>query len=473
VSSLGNVAIVVSGSVITPLRADAFRRMVCGLVIAALAEPALGQGQHIAIKDATIIDGTGSAPRAGMTILITDGRIAAVDSASRVAIPSSARIIDARDRFVIPGLWDMHVHLSKAGESSLPLFIANGVTSVRDMGGDFAVLQRWRAEIVDGTRVGPRFRTSGPILESAQRVQRMKANGTVEPVDRYRAPVASPSDAQRVVDSVARLGVDFIKVRTVASPQTYDAIALAARRAGLRLAAHGDAAPVEDMLRAGQHSVEHAIYPPLQKRSADERARFINELARARVAIVPTMINYYEWLLVPPAEARRIIDDSLGRLDPRRKYISGYLLEDWREQVAEREGFKDALIRRFYLPRAYGGVLRDLQEMHRAGVQILPGTDVGVALKYPGFSLRDELGYFVTKIGMTPMQAIVSATRSAAEFSGMADSLGTIGAGKLADLVVLDANPLADIRNLGRIHVVIARGRLYPPIALAQASRPR
>jgi cytosine/adenosine deaminase-related metal-dependent hydrolase len=173
------------------------------------------------------------------------------------------------------------------------------------------------------------------------------------------------------------------------------------------------------------------------------------------------MVNYYQWLLVSPGRARRIVNDTLGRLDPRRRYISGYLLEDWREQVAERGRVRDALIRWFYLPRAYRGVLRDLQEMHRAGVRILPGTDVAVALKYPGFSLRDELGYFVDKIGMSPMEALLSATRSAAEFSGMLDSLGTVEIGKVADLVLLDADPLADIRNVGRVDAVILRGELF------------
>jgi hypothetical protein len=179
------------------------------------------------------------------------------------------------------------------------------------------------------------------------------------------------------------------------------------------------------------------------------------------------MVNYYQWRLVPPGEARRILADTLGRLDPRRRYIRGYLLEDWREQVTERGGVMDALLRRFFLPRAYRGVLRDLQEMHRAGVRILPGTDVAVALMYPGFSLHDELGYFVARIGMTPMEALVSATRFSAEFSGMLDSLGTVQVGKLADLVLLDADPLVDIRNVGRIAAVVTRGELYDRAGLS------
>ena len=191
------------------------------------------------------------------------------------------------------------------------------------------------------------------------------------------------------------------------------------------------------------------------------------ELASADVAVVPTIVVAYRWMLVPPDEARRIVDDSIGRIDARRRYVSGYLLADWREQIAERGGVKDALIRRLYLPRVFDNVLSNLQEMHRGGVRILPGTDVAVALIYPGFSLREELEYFVEKIGMTPMEALVSATQSAAAFSGMQDSLGTIQVGKLADLVLLDADPLTDIRNVGRIHAVVARGMLFDRPALS------
>ena len=423
-----------------------------------------GERASLAITDVTVIDGTGSAARPHMTVVIVGDKIIAVDSMARPMVPrplaAQATVIDGRGKFLIPGLWDMHVHLAKSGAASLGLFVANGVTSVRDMGGAFTVVQQFRSMINAGTRIGPRIRTAGPILESAERVRRMKARGTVEPVDRFRAPVADTIDARRVVDSVAQLGVDFIKVRTATSRETYQAIASAARRAGLTLAAHGDIVSAEDMLAAGQRSIEHAIYPSLQKRDSATRARLIRELAKARVAIVPTMVNYYQWLMVSPADARRIVDDSLGRIDVRRRYVSGYLLDDWREQVDERDGAKDALIRRFFWPRAFGGILRDLREMHRAGVRILPGTDVAVALMYPGFSLRDELKYFVDEIGMTPLEALVSATRFSAEFSGMQDSLGTVERGKLADLVLLDADPLLDIRNVGRIHAVITRGQL-------------
>jgi len=429
--------------------------------IVACGVRAAAQNPTFVVSDVTVIDGTGAAARPHMTVVVDGGRLIAIDSAARLTLPRDATIIDGRGKFLIPGLWDMHVHLAKAGASSLQLFIANGVTSVRDMGGDFAVIAQWRSDIASGQRVGPRIRSAGPILESAARVRRMKERKTVEPVDRFRAPVGDTIDARRVVDSVARLGVDFIKVRTATSPETYRAIAAATRRAGLTLAAHGDIVAADEMLRSGQRSIEHAIYPPLQKQDAAVRAQLIRELAAARVAVVPTMVNYYQWLNVPPSDARRIIDDSLGRIDPRRRYVTGYLLADWKEQVDERGVVKDALIRRFFLRRAYDAVLRDVREMRSAGVRILPGTDVAVALIYPGFSLRDELGYFVEKLGMTPLEALVSATHNAAEFSGMLDSLGTIERGKLADLVLLDADPLANIKNVGRIDAVMVRGELY------------
>ena len=446
-----------------------------GPVQAQRAAATAAAGPPIAIAHVTVVDVERGQLLRDRQVLVTGARITAVDSGA-AARPAGARVVDGRGKFLIPGLWDMHVHLAKAGAPALGLFVANGVTSVRDVGGDFAVVRQWRSEIAAGSRVGPRIRTAGPILESAARVRRMKARGVIEPVERFRAPVADTTDARRVVDSLARLGVDLIKVRTAASPEVYHAVATAARRAGLPLAAHGDVVPLEDMLRAGQRSIEHAIRPPLQQRHAGVRARLVRALADSGVAVVPTMVNYHRWLLVSPAEARRIIEDSAGRLDPRRRYISGYLLADWREQVGERGRVKDALVRRFYLPRLYRGVLRDLREMHRAGVRILPGTDVAVALMYPGFSLHDELGYFVEQIGMTPMEALVSATRRAAEFSGTSDSLGTVEVGKLADLVLLDADPLADVRNTQRIHAVVANGRLLDRAALdallAAAERP-
>jgi imidazolonepropionase-like amidohydrolase len=189
----------------------------------------------LALTRVTVIDATGAPARPKMTVVIAGGRIAAIGENGKTPIPKGARVIDASGKYLIPGLWDMHVHLAKAGENALPLFIANGVTGVRDMGGDAAMVLKWRDEIGAGKRLGPRIKAAGPILESARNVERMKREGTVEPVDRFRIGVAGPDEAENVVERVVKMGVDFIKIRTVASPETYRAIAAAARKRNLAL----------------------------------------------------------------------------------------------------------------------------------------------------------------------------------------------------------------------------------------------
>ena len=450
------------------LRTLVFAAIACAAPCAAGAQP-----RPITIQSVTLIDGTGAAARPDVTVTIRDGRIAAVESASSAQTPADALIIDGRGKFLIPGLWDMHVHLAKAGPGSLPLLVANGVTSVRDMGGDAALLRAWRDDIEAGRRLGPRIKWAGPMVESAERVARMRKRGTHEPVDRFRAPVADPAAAQGVIDSIARLGVDFIKIRTVASDETYRAIAAAAARRGLPLVGHATDVPFEDVLRGGQKSVEHTVYPSLQQRSPRERAKLIAEMARRGIALVPTAVSYYQSIDLSNARIRRIIADSLGASDPRRRYVDGYLLEDWREQADERPGGLRASIQGAVVGHIHSEAVKDAKEMRRAGVHILPGSDLAVIGIYPGSSLHDELRLFVEKLGMTPMEALVSATRQPAEFFGMADSLGTIAPNRIADLVLLDADPLADIRNVGRVDAVIVRGRLLDRTALDKLTDPR
>lgn len=219
----------------------------------------LAQERALALKNVTVIDATGAAPKLNMTVVVTSNRIATVRDSEKARIPEGARVIDAQGKFLVPGFWDMHVHLSKAGENTLPLFIANGVTSVRDMGGDFELMTRWKKEIEQGRRIGPRIKTSGPILEALTNVERMRREGTVEPVDRFRLGVSDPASAEEAVRRLASLGVDFIKIRTVASVETYRAIAVAARKNHLEFVGHPAASP-EEMIKAGQRSIEHGFF---------------------------------------------------------------------------------------------------------------------------------------------------------------------------------------------------------------------
>ena len=442
-------------------------------IVGAFPSRADAQGGTIAITSVTLIDGTGGPARQDMTVIVHGGRISAVELATSAQPPGGATVIDGRGKFLIPGLWDMHVHLAKAGAGSLPLLVANGVTSVRDMGGDAALLRGWRDDIEAGRRLGPRIKWAGPMIESPEHVARMRKRGTHEPIERFRAVVADPGSAERVVDSIARLGADFIKIRTVASDETYRAIAAAADRHGLPFVGHASDVSFEDVLRAGQKSVEHTVYPSLQDRTPRERSKLIAEMARRGIALVPTAVSYYESIARSSARMRQIIADSLGTVDPRRRYVDGYLLQDWREQLEERPGGLRASIQGAVVGLIHRNAVKDAKEMRRAGVRILPGSDLAVLGIYPGSSLHDELRLFVEKLGMTPMEALVSATRQPAEFFGMQDSLGTIAANRIADLVLLDADPVADITNVRRINAVIVRGQLLDRAALDTLTDPR
>jgi imidazolonepropionase-like amidohydrolase/ketosteroid isomerase-like protein len=411
------------------------------------------KSKPIVFTHVTVIDGTGAAAQNDMAVIIADGKIADIGKFSEIKLPKKSQVIDASGKFLIPGLWDMHVHLSKAGENTLPLFVTNGITSVRDMGGDYVQLLKWRKEAADGTRLSPRIKTPGALLESAENVARMKREGTVEPVDKFRIGIATPEEARRAVDLMTSLGVDFIKFRTVASPEVYQAIAEESKAKGLMFVGHQFGAP-DEMIAAGQKSIEHYIYPPII--TNPKHAEIYKRMVDGGIYICTTMVVGDKSLFVSYDDAKKIVEDTTGKIDFRRKYLSGYLIEDWKEQLEEKK--QPSPVDYIKLKEL---LIKDFQEMHKAGVRIMPGTDVAVLLIYPGYSLHDELQLLVKHVGLTPMEAIISATRYPAEFFGMQKTLGTIEKGKIADLVLLDANPLDDIGNTKRINAIVMGGRYF------------
>lgn len=424
---------------------------------------AQGRERALVIRDVTVIAATGAAPRPHATVIIENGRIRTVTSDREPQVPAGAWIVDGGGKFLVPGLWEMHAHLSKTRGSSLGLYLANGVTMVRDTGGDHQELLRWRKDVTDGRRDGPRMLLAGPYLESARNVSRMRAtppDSMVEPVERTRVPIGSPGDARRVVDSVARLGVDHIKIRTVQDSTTYRAIGEATRKAGKPLTGHVTGFSPEQIFAAGQTSLEHLIYPTLETRGVPGRADVFRRFAAMGMGAVPTLSTFAS-LFVPDSVVRAVMADSMGRVEPRRGYLSRFLLEDWAEQVLERDTAQWASFRALYAIH-----VRNTRELHAAGVPVMPGSDVGVLLMYPGSTVHDEMRRFVSELGIQPGEVLERATRIPAEFTGHADSLGTVEPGKVADLVLLDADPLSDIGNVGRIAAVVRAGRLYDRAAL-------
>lgn len=417
------------------------------------------QSQHKALvfSHITVIDATGASARPDMTVVITGDRITQLGPTGKVKVPGDAQVVDARGKFLIPGLWDMHVHLDRVGEGGLPLFIANGVTSVRDMGGgDFAQIRVWRERITRESLLGPRIKASGPILESTRFIQLLERLGG-ESLAGKRVGVGGAAEALKAVDSIKILGVDFLKIRTNASRDAYLAIAVEAKRAGLHLVGHApNGVSLLEVSDAGQKSIEHDLVflnnytePEWQEIAA----RFIKNGTHS----VPTLIAGRGFREMPDQEVMAIIDDRTNGRDERRKYIAPALLEFWRKQME---------MKRYETPMDWKLVrernLHAFRLLHQAGVRMMAGTDVAAPLVFPGFSLHEELVLLVKDIGLTRMEALQSATRNPAEFFDLADSLGTIEKGKFADLVLLEANPLEDISNTQKINAVVVRGKLIP-----------
>jgi imidazolonepropionase-like amidohydrolase len=405
-----------------------------------------------------VIDGTSPVPRTNQTVVIQGNRIVSVGSAGSIKIPAGARIVQAQGKFLVPGFWDMHVHTAIiGGRDLLSLYVANGVTGVRDMAGDWDTLKTWRSEIARGQLVGPRIIASGPYLE-----------GGDVPIPHLLARNAT--EARIGVDSLVSLGVDFIKVHSQLNAESYFAIARRARERGVVFAGHvprvvGSAAASD----SGQKSIEHLLAIPAECTPADSialAARFPVQGALGRCSTEDLAPLYAKFVrngtYVTPTFTAQVEVASWPTHSVPGDSLAHYLPKAVRDYVAEIFPMPDSIppnadsVGRAMLTKR----LRQVAAMQRAGVHILTGTDAPLRNSPPGFGLHEEL-VLLARGGMSPFEILKSATLEPARYFGMLDSAGTIGSGKLADLVLLDANPLQDIRNTRRISAVVANGRVF------------
>jgi imidazolonepropionase-like amidohydrolase len=418
--------------------------------------------QLLAITHVTVIDMTGAPPRRDVTVIVDGARIVQIGSAAATSVPGGARAIDGRGKFLIPGLWDMHVHTVLPGvltaRAMLPLYIANGVTGVRDMGGTWDTIQAYRRDIAAGALVGPRIIASGPYLDFND-----------VPVAHFR--VRSADDARRAVDSLHAMGVDFVKIHSrLPREALFEALRVAKTR---KLATGGhvsSAITIEEASDSGQRSLEHLlgfantctraeslsftrIHPMFRSLFGECTSRDLGaayrRLARNGTWVTPTIVPQWEFAILPE---RALASDSLTH------YVPRSLRAFWDTVLALPTNLPPeagALGRAMFAKR-----VKLVGTLYAAGVPLLGGTDAPLRNSISGFGLHDELAYFV-QAGLTPMRALRTATYEPARYLNALDSLGTIEPGKVADLVLLDGDPLADIRNTRRIAAIVTRGRVY------------
>ena len=434
------------------------------------------QPRQIAIAHVTVINPGAASVQPDSIVVINGDRITFVSHSAVVPLAKNTRVIDGRGQFLIPGLWDMHVHSAFGDwfpggrDIILPLFIANGVTGVRDMGGDIPVLFAWRKQIAEGKIVGPHMIISGPMLDALLPDGKLRFPSSIA--------VTTPESAVAAVDSLKAQGVDFIKVQSVISHDAYLAAAAEAHRVGLPIVGHvPDKVRIAETIAAGQKSIEHLMGS--FEGCSTEEDKFIAGQGDLKLLLatqdqkkcddlIRLLAQSQTWQVPTLAWQRggTFLDQRDLKHDPLDKYVPAY----WRDVTWKR--FTDEMmpgllhdpleLRREYFARN----LQMVGAQHRAGVPFLAGTDAapGVYIM-PGFSLHDELANFV-EAGFTPMESLQTATSNPANFLGMESSYGSVETGKIADLVLLAANPLEDIHNTKKITAVIANGRVFDRAAL-------
>ena len=426
-----------------------------------------GRRQALALMHVTVVDVRTGALRNDQTVVVEDHQITAVGASREMKLPFTARQVDGSGLFVMPGLWDMHVHLvfgdwfPRGEEISLPMFVANGVTGVRDMGSDLQAVEQWRKEIAAGKLVGPRIYTSGPMLDG--------------PRPRFPSslPIRTDEDGRRAVDDLKRRGADFIKLQSLIPRDGVLAIAQEAKKQGIAFAGHvPDATKASEMSEAGMKSFEHLIgifegSSPAEEeflKGGKTEGRFLATYDSARAEKLAELLAKNHTWQCPTLVWERggnLVDVTDYAADRRAKYVpeawENVTWKRFRNEITSGYGNDDLETRKKFIAKE----LEVVAMMKRKGVEFLAGTDTPAGVHvFPGFSLHEELERFVAA-GFSALEALQTATVNPARFWGQGERSGTVEAGKAADLVLLRANPLEDIRNTQKIAAVVLNGRYF------------
>lgn len=392
------------------------------------------QSRPVIFRHVTIIDVKRGVAESDMTVIVTGNRIAAVGKSRRIKLAKDAQVVDARGKFLIPGLWNMHVHFGDDDfdkNHTLRLYIASGITGIRIMDGE-PVYYQWRDEARNGSLLAPRMVVASRVI----------GFGDLSNL--------SPEKTRAEVGRAKREGADFIKVHDNLARESYFALIGEAKRLKINVEGH---VPVSmtaaEASAAGQKSIEHFTGLGEAEIDAQKADAVIAVLKKNRTWICPTIIMRSNYASLDSAQLAA--DWRLNYVKPSWKNRWLNMSKDAAKTPPEEWNKRRETVRR---EKALVG------KMARAGVGILAGTDDANPYVFPGFSLHDELALLV-EAGLTPKQALQTATINPAKFFNKPGFTGTIERGRIADLVLLEANPLEDIRNTKKIAAVIADGRYF------------
>jgi imidazolonepropionase-like amidohydrolase len=446
-----------------------FAFMVSGLLRAQTSSAVL------VLRGGTMVDVASGKEISDSVIVMRSERIEQVGPGN-MAIPERAHIIDVKGKWIIPGLIDSHAHAENPDETPFVLYLASGVTTIRNPGGNITQLRLTRERLLRGELVGPRLFFSGPLLDG---------NPPVWPD--MSLLIDTPQRARSAVNFLADQGVDFVKVYNNVKEPELRAIIETAKERGLPVAGHiPRSMTMTHAVEMGMTRLEHIRVTGREMLSLDEAEKIdplplgrrepllwqrfdlqsekmqalVQLLAQSKVFLDPTLII---------AEETEVPNLDADKNDPNNQYLSPTVVErygNFKSPLYELPaGLQTAALEAFHKQEKFVGMC------NRAGVKIVAGTDgPGIGSLLPGFGLHRELELLVES-GLSPLQALHAATLTAAEALGKDDRLGTIEPGKFADMVVLDADPLQDIQNLRKIHLVVQGGKTYEREALLQQAR--
>ncbi len=439
----------------------------------------------ILIRNISVIDLASGEVLPGRSVLLEKDRIRHISDASAEAkVSYAARVrIDGTGRYIIPGLWDMHAHpddpevwrmqpTEEARNTLLPLFVVHGVTGIRDMGGDIGLVKRWRAAYEKGDLLAPQIYAGGPLLDGPNPMW----DGSVG--------IAGPEAVKSVGDSLRALGVDFLKVYSLLPRETYMALSDYANETGFPMAGHVPYTVLpSEAARTGMKSQEHLL--EILRECADPPPRALLDSLEALGDPIGRSNGLNAFRLATYKEARADslfalfrdlgtwhcptlsmwkknawYESELEKDRPLLDYLPPYLQAYWTPEVNDHLRNRDRADYIQTKQRLYSRYLQMVGRMQELGVPLLAGTDMGAnPLCHPGMGVHNELEAFV-EAGLTPLEALRTATLNPALFFGIEADYGTVEAGKKADLVVLEGNPLESIGNTRTIAYVVRDGRL-------------
>lgn len=388
-----------------------------------------------ALAGATVVDATGRDPIRDAVIVIRDGRIAAVGRRAGVTIPRGMTVVPADGLTIVPGLWDMHTHVTQVEWA--PVYLAAGVTTVRDMGNEFEFITALRRAVSSGQALGPRLLAAGLIDGGGD-----NAFGVYD--------ATTPDEGRRLVRKYQQAGFEQVKLYTQLTPAVVEAICAEAHRLGMTVTGHIPAAmTLEQAVTAGMDQIAHL---PIRGEAGSPEVVKTIAFLKAHATVMDPTQSWGELLGHAAGTPIAAFQPGLAKVPPPL------------DRLFSNTGAVD--IDAAEARRRVERTLRIVKALSDAGVAVVAGTDEGV----PGHSVHREIELY-TEAGLTPLQALQAATIVPARAMTLERELGTIEPGKRADLAILEGNPLDDIHNVRRVRWTVANGRMYEAAALWKSVR--